>query len=336
MLTLLTWLLASPFVADVVINAPDALCPRPEDVMQRVGDLFGETDRLGTVLIDIAEQRMRVSVVRDSTLVHVSRWVDTPSACGDRATAAAILVATWAQLADDPRPSGAVPVEAPAGNAVAPPGVQAEAEPVAGAQARPPIGNFALSSAVYLMATPTVSSAFAAGGRVDLAFAPTRLQVAARLSAFGETPRTFQAAGGSVSWTRVGLKLEGEMHARQTPDYDLTLQLGLGVAGSWVAGSGFRDNRTSFGWSPLATGAIRFVPHVQKGWRPWFGLGTTAALRRDEVRLDSGALSQALPIWSFEIMVGLQTAWGKPAARHRHQMSAGTSASMGAAAKGAL
>jgi len=271
-------------------------CPGAAGVAAELGRLSGSSaSRGGTdrAEVDGAPAGLRVRLYRsDGTLVG-ERTIDTGADCGERAAAAAVVIATWeATLRSD------VTLELH--------GVGAEPT-LAPSQPSP----WSLSAAAHGLGVATAADAWTPGGAVDVQLAHARgFGLRGAIWGAGFHSQDLGAESGRVRWARWAAGV-GPSYQRAAGSVLLSVFAQLAAGQIFVAGEGF--DRTFSDWSANigVRGGID-VGLARAGLSPVVGAGAVAwpgSQRAQEVGVQETVELAAVDVF---VSVGLRWNAGRP------------------------
>jgi hypothetical protein len=240
-----------------VVTRGTAGCPSAAGVAAELGRLAGSSaSRGGTdrAEVDGEPTGLRVRLYRsDATLVG-ERTIETAADCGERAAAAAVVIATWeATLRSD------VTLELH--------GVGAETTPPP-----PEPSRWSLSAAAHGVGVASAADAWTPGGAVDFQLAHARgFGLRGAIWGAGFRSQELGAESGRVRWARWAVGV-GPSYQRAAGSVLLSLFGQLAVGQIFVGGEGF--DRTFSDWSAdIGAGGGIEVGLARAGLSPVLGVG---------------------------------------------------------------
>jgi hypothetical protein len=255
-------------------------CPTAAEVASELRALLGSTAntaRNERVALSSSDGGLDIELRSAAGERLATRHLPRVASCGDLASAAAVVIASW-QTEVPPLPSATVEL------------VRATPRPPA---LRYDVGAEFLAS---------LDGNFAPGGLIDATLAPSHSRWGARLGALATATRDQPVGAGHAAWTRAALLLGPRVRLTYKAllvDFDA----GLALALLYARGSGFSVEHTSYNIDPgLAAGArlgVRWGPVA-----PVLGLAVAGWPRRQELDV-SGASPATLPQWDLLISAGL-------------------------------
>jgi hypothetical protein len=271
--------------------ATPAACPVEQDVEAELARLGAE--RGARPEITVVGDRMRV-VLRDHDGATVgSREVEAPVACHERATVAAVLVATWMGIWPEAAKASS-PAHATAGDSA----------PLNPATLSTPAAKSPADFGLAVLGAHD-GNAFALGFALSANLAVAgRLRAFVAASATTERERKFDHA--TAGYTRPALEAGPALRfggGRVSGDIGLSGRLGILV----VRGKGLSENHSATHLTP-GVGAQARVQMARRSFAPFAYAAGTYWLDQQTLTLDDpGAARSQLPRW--DVAVGLGVLW---------------------------
>ncbi len=257
--------------------ASSSNCPSAHAIERNLAALLpAQGLRPGTVAVDVLPDMLIVDLLPEGAARVEQRLVRVAGDCGQRATVASVLIATWWPSEDRERPEVEIRV------------------PVVRSERR---SRLALSAGVFASA---IWDSVAPGARAELSFGQRGLGI--RLSLSGTAPQGRSLGHGTVEWWRLSVELG--------PTYRVgPVRLDVGSIESMLAiqGSNFPVYRSSTGATAGVTAGLR-VSRAFGAWLPWLelrGIGWPLSQRVYTVdEANQPVATRALPTGELQLGVG--------------------------------